>query len=312
MDNMGKRLQGEMNKRNWNAQYQDLIGDAINDSDVQLFLEKHSEDIDLKNIERSAARIYEFVQEKNKIANGITSFAKGYVPQLTIINHNVDVIYKQSESTKEKLSEIKFKENFELVDLPADIRNAKLDDFPDRSSEGRIAAFSAASKFLINYHKKDIFAPGLYLSGNFGVGKTYLLGAIANELVQQNVEVILVHFPTFVVKMKASIGNNTVMGKIDKLKSVPILMLDDIGADSVSSWIRDEVLGVILQYRMQEKLPTFFSSNLSMSDLEAHLAITRNTEDPIKAKRIMERIRFLSREIIVGGENQRLKKQIEY
>lgn len=35
-------------------------------------------------------------------------------------------------------------------------------------------------------------------------------------------------------------------------------MIDDIGADSMSSWVRDEVLGVILEYRMQQQLPTFF------------------------------------------------------
>lgn len=312
MDNMGKKLQNEMIQRNWNVQYRNLIGEAVKDPEVKRFLDEHNEEIDLNNIERSAARIYEFVQEKNKVANGISSFAKGYVPQLTIINHNVDVVYVPSQETKAKQSKLKFKENFELIDLPADIRNARLDDFPNRSVEFRMDAFKAANKFLINYLKKDVFAPGLYLSGNFGVGKTYLLGAIANELVQQNVEVSLVHFPTFAVKMKSAIGDNSVMAKLDKLKAVPVLMLDDIGADSVSSWIRDEVLGVILQYRMQEELPTFFSSNFLMEDLEKHLAVTRNAEEPIKAQRIMERIKFLSREIIVGGENQRLKSQIEY
>lgn len=50
--------------------------------------------------------------------------------------------------------------------------------------------------------------------------------------------------------------------KLDAVKRSPILMIDDIGADAMSSWIRDEVFGVILQYRMQEQLPTFFSSNL--------------------------------------------------
>lgn len=89
-------------------------------------------------------------------------------------------------------------------------------------------------------------------------------------------------------------------------------MIDDIGADSVSSWIRDEVLGVILQFRMQEQLPTFFSSNFSMKDLEKHLAITKSSEEPIKAQRIMQRVQYLSRELIVSGDNQRLKNQIEY
>jgi DNA replication protein len=72
--------------------------------------------------------------------------------------------------------------------------------------------------------------------------------------------------------MKNSIGQNNVLAKVNKVKDAQILMLDDIGADSMSSWIRDEVLGVILQYRMQEKLPTFFSSNFSMKELEQHLA----------------------------------------
>lgn len=34
-------------------------------------------------------------------------------------------------------------------------------------------------------------------------------------------------------------------------------MIDDIGAESMTSWIRDDVLSVILQYRMQEQLVTF-------------------------------------------------------
>ncbi|MDI5788502.1 hypothetical protein PO124_09190 [Bacillus licheniformis] len=41
------------------------------------------------------------------------------------------------------------------------------------------------------------------------------------------------------------------------VKSTPILMLDDIGAESMSSWVRDEVLGAILQHRMSQQLPTF-------------------------------------------------------
>ena len=36
-------------------------------------------------------------------------------------------------------------------------------------------------------------------------------------------------------------------------------MIDDIGAESMTSWIRDDVLSVILQYRMQEQLVTTFS-----------------------------------------------------
>ena len=147
------------------------------------------------------------------------------------------------------------------------------------------------------------------MAGDFGVGKTYLLAAIANELVHKDHNVLLVHFPTFAVQMKNAIGDNSVLERVHKIQAVPILMLDDLGADALSSWIRDEVLGVILQYRMQEKLPTFFSSNFTMHDLKLHLAVNqRGDQEPIKAARIMERIRFLAREVIVAGPNRRFEK----
>ena len=41
-------------------------------------------------------------------------------------------------------------------------------------------------------------------------------------------------------------------------------------------YLDDEVLGVILQYRMEENLPTFFTSNLSLKELEDHLTISNN------------------------------------
>ena len=61
--------------------------------------------------------------------------------------------------------------------------------------------------------------------------------------------------------------------------------------------------------RMQEELPTFFSSNIALDDLE-EFYLTQNTRgelEPLKAKRIMERIRFLVDEVVINGENRRNK-----
>ena len=83
-------------------------------------------------------------------------------------------------------------------------------------------------------------------------------------------------------------------------------MLDDIGAESLTSWTRDEVLGAILQYRMQEELPTFFSSNMDFKQLQKYLMVNnRGDEETMKATRIMERIRFLAQPIELSGKNYR-------
>ena len=45
-------------------------------------------------------------------------------------------------------------------------------------------------------------------------------------------------------------------------ENIPYLLIDDIGAENVSAWGRDEILGTLLQHRMNENLVTFFQDNL--------------------------------------------------
>ena len=102
--------------------------------------------------------------------------------------------------------------------------------------------------------------------------------------------------PELVREMKASIKDDSLQAKIDRFKHVPVLMLDDIGAESLSAWFRDEVLGSILQHRMMEELPVFFTSNYDLNQLEVHLSTSnRGDVETIKAGRIVERIRQLSK-----------------
>ena len=84
-----------------------------------------------------------------------------------------------------------------------------------------------------------------------------------------------------------------------------MLLIDDIGAENLTAWARDEILGSLLQYRMQEGLLTFFTSNMSILELEKHLSLTTNGVDKIKAKRIIERIQQLTTEKTLISKNYR-------
>ena len=70
------------------------------------------------------------------------------------------------------------------------------------------------------------------------------------------------------MNVKNAIGDGNVKNLVDEIKQAEVLILDDIGAEQSTPWVRDEVLQVILQYRMQEDLPTFFTSNFNFEDLE--------------------------------------------
>ncbi|MGX7172558.1 primosomal protein DnaI [Enterococcus ratti] len=306
MEDVGKELKKIISRRNYQQKFAEMIEDVLNDSDVQKFLDGHKAELTQADIEKSYAKLYEFVQEKRKYQqNDPTMIAPGYEPKLTLNFHYVDVTYVPTEALLAKKRQEEIRNRMKSVDMPKDIQDASFKNF--ERTDGRNTASFEALNFVEQYSADPkAYHKGLYLVGSFGVGKTYLLGATARELAEKGFTTTLVHFPTFAVEMKQAIGKDQVAEKLDAVKRAPVLMMDDIGADAMSSWIRDEVFGVILQYRMQEQLPTFFSSNFTMEELEQHLSVTqRGDEEPLKAKRIMERIRYLTKEMEMTGRNRR-------
>lgn len=195
-----------------------------------------------------------------------------------------------------------YKKNITCFDLPKEISEASFSK-AYRDDNKRLPIFKYFKEFMDSY-LKDKKGKGLYLSGSFGSGKTYLIAALFNELAKKNISSALVYYPELLRSLKSSFGSDY-EEKFDFIKTVPLLLLDDIGAENTTSWSRDEVLGPILQYRMEEELPTFFTSNLTLSELEASLSITNSGTEKVKAKRIIERIKQLTVPLELISKNRR-------
>ena len=56
---------------------------------------------------------------------------------------------------------------------------------------------------------------------------------------------------------------------------------------------------------MNNNLLTFFTSNLTLEELTQHFAITKNGEEIVKSKRIMERINKLTVDMQLISKNLR-------
>ena len=84
-----------------------------------------------------------------------------------------------------------------------------------------------------------------------------------------------------------------------------VLILDDFGGETPSSFIRDEVLLPILQERMIYKRPTFMSSNLNTEQLLEHLAEGKTGVDMTRASRVWERIKALMDFVELNDNNYR-------
>lgn len=183
-----------------------------------------------------------------------------------------------------------------------EIINARMKDI-DINDKTRVPLIKWLKKFYDNYDpfKKE---KGLYLHGSFGSGKTYLLACLFNELKEKkNYQIEIVYFPDLLRELKDDFS--VVQDKLSYLENVDLLLLDDIGAENVTNWGRDEILGTILQYRMNNGLTTFFTSNLNINELEHHLSISKNNEDIVKARRIVERIKQLTEDMELISINRR-------
>ena len=230
--------------------------------------------------------------------NKVPGFA--YTPDL---NKNIITFSYQACSKKqEELKRNAYKDNLELFDMPKSIAEASLKDIY-KDDKSRLPIIKYFKEFMDNYDKLEK-PRGIYLTGSFGSGKTYLIAALFNEMAKKGIRSALIYYPEFLRSLKASFQTDYIE-QFNYIKKVPLLLLDDIGAENCSNWSRDEVLGPILQYRMESQLPTFFTSNLTMEELENSLAITKNGIDKIKARRIIERIKQLTVSLELVSKNRR-------
>lgn len=170
----------------------------------------------------------------------------------------------------------------------------------DTSDKNRYKLIKWVTNFIKEYdYGKNI--KGLYLHGNFGCGKTYILSACFNEMKKRGFRTKIVYLPDLLRTIK---GDFEAMNDImDELCNIDILLIDDIGAEKVTDWGRDEILGTILQSRMNEHKTTFFTSNFTIKELEEHLS--NKGVDKVKANRIVERIKQLTIDMEMLGANMR-------
>lgn len=284
---------------------QNIEKEIFEDEDVKAFLEQHKEELTPEAIRKGMSALLEFRMERDarKIHKEVK--APGLEPCLEVHNGFILVNYKRTEEAIREERERKRKRLIHSINMPKNIAEARFSDTaltPERQD-----VIGELLKFINSYKPNSTeYQKGLYLAGPFGVGKTYMMGALANELSENGVETTLVNVPTYSAEIKQAIATNTVEAKLVSIKNTPILVLDDIGAEMNSAWFRDEVLMVILQHRMLQELPTFFTSNFTIDQLEAHFAHSnKGDQELLKAKRLIERIRFLAKEYFVDGQNHR-------
>lgn len=216
-------------------------------------------------------------------------------------NNELNFCYKKCKYKKNIENKYSYLKKIYTFNIPNYIKEANMKDIY-KDDKNRYETIKYITKFIDDYlnHKK---VKGLYLYGNFGCGKTYLISAMLNELAKNNIESSIVFWPEYLRMLKTCFNDNDEFEKsFDIVKNAPLLLIDDLGAENITAWSRDEILCPILQYRMENDLPTFITSNLDLKNLEIHLSINKEN---IKARRIIERVEQLTNQIEMISQNLR-------
>jgi len=273
--------------------------DALQNEEYKALIKKLK--ISESDAKRNTIKLYDSLEELNHCKNCSNLYecknkVKGYVyfPEKKESHLNFSYIPCKYKKKAMKFESEK-KTNQNILD------SAKIKDI--KITKNRTEVIKWIKDYYDNYDPYKTIK-GLYLHGNFGTGKSFLAAALINELKNKyGVRTEIVYVPELLRKLKENL--NIVGEKLYYLENVDILLLDDIGAEKVTEWGRDEIIGTILQTRMNNGMPTFFTSNLTISELEKHLSVTKDSEDIVKAKRIIERIKYLTDDIELLGNNYR-------
>lgn len=172
----------------------------------------------------------------------------------------------------------------------------------------RVEAVGAILQYIRRTQAAGLQQEGLYLVGPFGTGKTFLMCYMLYQLAKSGRSGVIVYMPDFVEDLKSMFAEpQRIKETIDLLKETDLLVFDDIGAENLNPWVRDHVMGTILNYRMNRK-PTFFTSNHEPDELEKHFSFTsKDGDEEYKGQRIMDRIRPFVEVVVVNGTNKRGK-----
>jgi len=167
------------------------------------------------------------------------------------------------------------------------------------------ASQKTAKKFVQSFlDKYPLIDVGLLLLGTCGVGKTHLAVALLKGVIAEKGDGGLFYdFRDLLREIQASWNSVSQTSELEVLRPVleaKVLVLDELGANKPTDWVRDTIAHII-NCRYNDKKLTIFTSN--------YLDVTRNHKEESLTDRIGLRLRSrlyeMCRDIEIDGEDFR-------
>jgi DNA replication protein DnaC len=156
--------------------------------------------------------------------------------------------------------------------------------FPDEAGRKALDQAHAWLDLYLNRSRQRP-CPSLLIFGEVGAGKTGMAWGIIRRLIEAEIEARFVNFPDLLDKMRDSFRHNRPTHEAMNVGQVPVLAVDDVGAERGTPWAIEQLL-LLVDRRRQRLLPTIFTSNYDPADLADRLG----PQDEFTGRRIVSRM----------------------
>jgi DNA replication protein DnaC len=109
----------------------------------------------------------------------------------------------------------------------------------------------------------------LVLMGETGCGKTHLAAAIVNHHYQARKPALFVVVPDFLDHLRSAFNPESKVSYdrlFERVKTAPLLVLDDFGEQTTTPWVREKLYQVI-NYRYNARLATVITTRYSLEEI---------------------------------------------
>lgn len=161
---------------------------------------------------------------------------------------------------------------------PRDFNQRDVPEVEQLMSDQR-KAYDTVLNYCINFETHQKLGQGFGLFGDGGTAKTHLLAAAVNYLLERKIQAVHVNTLEILEEIKATYETDE-FGKptkeiraseiVNLIKTCEYLSFDDVGTEKSTDWVREKFYEII-NHRYENEMPTVFSTNYTIEELQIHL-----------------------------------------
>ena len=138
----------------------------------------------------------------------------------------------------------------------------------------RRAVVEALRSYIDDLDAKIAEGRGLYLQGDIGTGKTTLAMLVSKRAIEAGHSVAIYSLPRLLARIRrtydADAGELSYLGFFERLTSVDLLHIDDLGAEKRSDWVLEQLYAIVDE-RYATNRSIVVTTNMEVAELESQI-----------------------------------------